>query len=126
MARGSRRARVLIVDDEAMVRRFLRRILGEADYEILEAGDGLQALALAENHGPVDVVVSDIRMPNMDGRALAAYLAALTPPIPVLLISAYEEPVALGPVLAKPFGPEELLDRVRLILIESGRFRASN
>jgi CheY-like chemotaxis protein len=126
MARVSRRARVLIVDDEAMVRRFLRRILGQADYEILEAGDGLQALALAENHGPVDVVVSDIRMPNMDGRALAAYLAALNPPIPVLLISAYEEPAALGPVLAKPFRSEELLDRVRQILIESGRFPAGS
>jgi CheY-like chemotaxis protein len=117
---------VLVVDDEAMVRRFLRRILGEADYEILEAGDGLQALALAETHGPVDVVVSDIRMPNMDGRALAAYLAGLHPPIPVLLISAYEEPAALGPVLAKPFRPDELLDRVRQILIESGRFPAGS
>lgn len=111
---------VLVVDDEPTVRLLARRMLESDGCRVYEAADGLQALAVLADRGPVDVVVADLRMPNMDGRALAACLASQSPRIPILFISGFErhagDVAALGPVLPKPFSAEQLTAGVQQLL----------
>ena len=99
---------VLVVEETAPVRRLLRRVLETEGYRIHEAGDGVEALALFTTTGD-DIVVADIRMPNMDG-----------PTLPILFVSGYEAYVdhedLPGPVLAKPFMPEQLVASIRRLL----------
>lgn len=106
-------ATVLVVDDEPAVRMLARRMLETAGYEVFEAEDGIDALRVLGEHGRFDAVVSDVRMPHMDGRALAAYLAHLPTPIPTLLVSGFDEQQMTNPVMRKPFASVELLARVQ-------------
>jgi two-component system cell cycle sensor histidine kinase/response regulator CckA len=110
----------MVVDDEPLVRSLSRRMLEDAGYQVYEAGDGLDALTLLAELGRVDAVITDLRMPNMDGFALSAYLAGHYPWIPRLIISGFEQDpddvVPLGPLLLKPFTAEQLVDRLRQIL----------
>jgi two-component system cell cycle sensor histidine kinase/response regulator CckA len=121
---------VLVVDDEPVVRSMMMRSLREAGYVVLEAEDGRTAVARAASHaGPIHAVVTDLAMPGMRGRELARILAQGRPEIRVLFVSGFagEEVERLGlleagrPFLSKPFDPELLLDRVRLLLAEPGR-----
>jgi CheY-like chemotaxis protein len=109
-------ATILIVDDEPVVRALGRRILEGAGFRVFEAKDGVDALRVLGRNGPVQAVVSDVRMPNMDGRALASRLALLTPPVPTLLISGYDANFDGAFVLMKPFEPQVLIDHVRRLI----------
>jgi CheY-like chemotaxis protein len=116
---GPRAASVLVVDDNEDVRKLTCRILQFAGYQVREASDGYQALAVLNQSGPVDAVVADIRMPKMDGWELAARLAKRTPRPPILFISAYDAHIGSslpGPVLGKPFRSETLIDQLRQVL----------
>jgi CheY-like chemotaxis protein len=110
---------VLVVDDEETVRALTRRILEGAGYQVWEAADGLQALGFL-TQGVVDAVVTDIRMPAMDGWELAAHVATMNPRPPILFVSGYDAHIGTrslpAPVLAKPFTPEALLANVRDLL----------
>src|SRR5262249_3540340 len=112
MKARSSQATILIVDDEAVVRALGRRILEQAGFRVVEAEDGVDALRVLGQAGPVQAVVSDVRMPNMDGHALASRLALLTPPVPTLLISGYDGLAGGGFVLMKPFEPAGLVAHV--------------
>jgi two-component system, cell cycle sensor histidine kinase and response regulator CckA len=115
-ASGSSRPVVLVVDDEPVALAVLKRTL-EADYQVLTASDGLEALNVIGAWGPViRVVVTDVRMPRLSGPALAAHLARLERSPAILFVSAYTDPDVPGAVLAKPFKPEELLDAVARLL----------
>jgi CheY-like chemotaxis protein len=116
---------VLVVEDEDPVRAFILRTLEKGGYRVLEARDGVEALAAFENGGtPIDLVITDVLMPRMRGTELAARLAKLERRPKVLLISGYPdpavfpdaEPAAESRVLKKPFGPETLLLMVRRTL----------
>jgi two-component system chemotaxis response regulator CheY len=89
-------------------------------YTVQEAVDGLDALAALARLGRIDAVVTDLQMPNMDGVALATYLAGQSPPIPTLMISGFgRQPgqvTGLGPLLPKPFSSEQLLESVQQVL----------
>jgi two-component system response regulator AlgR len=90
----SRPLRVLIVDDEAPARRRLRELLADCADQLPvdivgEAGNGLDALALAQ-HQPVDAVLLDIRMPGMDGLECAAHLNRLAAPPAIIFCTAYD------------------------------------
>jgi len=116
---------VLVVDDDAAVRTAAARVLARRAYTVLAAGDGLEALGLAERHpGPIHLLVTDVRMPGMDGRELARRFRAARPEARVLLMSGYEDPPegAAGapaadgdaaPVLQKPFTLDALTAHVR-------------
>jgi CheY-like chemotaxis protein len=112
---------VLLVDDEPTVRRFASRVLREAGYEVKEAVDGLEALALIRSGvGDLCVVVSDIVMPRMNGVELLRSLSLERPRLPVILMSGYDmkQLTRLGivspcSVLSKPFPPERLVQEVR-------------
>jgi CheY-like chemotaxis protein len=116
--------RVLVVDDEPIVRRVSRRMLEHAGYEVHEAADVPEAIALLAERGRVDVVVSDLQMPA-DGEALGTHLASQSPRIPILFLSAGGESPArvasLGPLLAKPFREALLIETVQQVLARPGQ-----
>jgi DNA-binding response OmpR family regulator len=115
----------LVVDDDPVIRTLLRVNFEMEDFTVVEAGDGVEALAAAKRQLP-DVIVSDVMMPRMDGVALVAALRADpdTKDVPVLLLSAKAQAadVAAGKgagaddYVTKPFEPLDLVDRVRALL----------
>lgn len=122
MSSRSPRGTILIVDDEEGVRALLRRQLNSAGHTVLEAGSGPEALGLVRQRAErLDLVLSDVVMPAMNGTELAAHLATEFPHLPVVLMSAYAPAglarvgfgEAIVPVLRKPFDPALLLDLVR-------------
>lgn len=114
---------VLIVDDDAIVRRVVQGHLSDAGYRVFEAEDGQEALEVLERIGSVDLVISDIVMPRMGGAAFVEELLQQRPSQPVLFISAYpdehvrESGRPSHPFLPKPFTRDELYAKV----IEAGR-----
>jgi two-component system cell cycle sensor histidine kinase/response regulator CckA len=86
-------------------------------FSVLKAGSGPDAINLSRSHdGGIDLLVSDVRMPVMDGCTLANHLQAENPALPVLLMSGYcENEVRRGPfpILPKPFSMKSLLGVVR-------------
>ncbi|MEE3331425.1 MAG: PAS domain S-box protein [Myxococcota bacterium] len=117
---------VLVVEDEDSVRALVSRILKSEGYNVLEASDGPQAISISEqtHEGPIDLLISDILMPNTDGRDLAHQLSRSRPELKILLMSGFAESVStegrphdksVG-FLAKPFVPSELKTLVRIIL----------
>jgi PAS domain S-box-containing protein len=112
---------VLVVEDEVAVRRVVRRILAPHGHTVLEAADGRDALAvLAAYDGPIDLVLTDVVMPGLSGRALATQIAAERPGTAVLFMSGYTDDeivrrdlaVPGAAVLEKPFTPDDLLAAV--------------
>jgi signal transduction histidine kinase len=116
---------ILIVEDEAAVRRMASRALSSQGYAVLEAENGAEALELlARAQGPVDLVLSDVVMPVLNGRELSERLAVDRPDIRVLFMSGYtdDDIVRRGlmrpgaPFLQKPFLPADLARKVREVL----------
>lgn len=122
MTTGSR-ATVLVVDDEPMIRKIVTWILRKHGYEVLEAEDGQGGLERFEAHQPIDLVLSDIVMPNLDGVTMVRLLRERHPDISVLFMSAYtghDRPTLhdddLRLLLSKPFTAEQLVSRVEQVL----------
>jgi PAS domain S-box-containing protein len=119
------RETVLFVEDEVALRDLMHRVLAKGGYTVLAAGDGVEALAMAEAHpGPIDLVVTDVIMPRMSGPDLAVRLRARDPGIRLLYVSGYtadqlRSQTDLGAdatLLPKPFTSDGLLRKVREIL----------
>ena len=115
--------RVLVVDDDELLRRVVGRMLDEAGYDVVLAADGLEALSCIHGLGDFDAVVADLRMPRMGGRILGERLAATHPNLPVLYISGYTSDWrpelatrAASAFLPKPFAESELLQSLRALL----------
>jgi len=119
---------VLVVDDEPAVRRYAARVLEREGYAVLEAGDGAEALEMVRGQGPViEIVVTDIVMPRLNGVELMQALASSHPDLPVILMSGYATSalaelgiVAPCSILTKPFPPERLLEEVRRCIRREG------
>jgi two-component system cell cycle sensor histidine kinase/response regulator CckA len=110
---------ILVVDDEAIARRFIERALAHEGYEVMLANDGEQALELMRTtKRKIDLIVTDLVMPGMGGHAFALEVATLSSPPPVLYISAYDSPegAMAKRFLQKPFKPDELVEAVRVLL----------
>jgi two-component system response regulator MprA len=114
---------ILVVDDDAPIRRMLERTLGAEGYAVSSEPDGGAALAFLERSAP-DLVVLDVTMPGMDGLAVCRRVRARGLALPILLLTArdaLEERVTgldagADDYLVKPFAAEELLARVRALL----------
>jgi CheY-like chemotaxis protein len=110
---------ILVVDDEAVARRFMERALSEAGYRVMLANDGEQALELLRmTRRTIALIVTDLVMPGMGGHAFALEVAGLPSPPPMLYISAYEKPQGemAKRFLQKPFTGEELVSTVRNLI----------
>jgi len=116
---------ILLVEDEAAVRTLAKRILTMKGYRVLEASDGAIALRVAAGHvGEIDLVLTDVAMPNLGGRGMVEELKELSPGMRVLFMSGYpreeifpEKGIAAHtPYLQKPFTSETLSAEVRSAL----------
>jgi signal transduction histidine kinase len=116
---------VLVVEDEPVVRQLTRVALEDSGYKVMEAEDGAEALdLLARTNGQVDLVLSDVVMPRMGGKALDEALRSHRPDLPLLFMSGYPgQEVAerglldpLASFIQKPFSPQELVLKVRGLL----------
>lgn len=127
VARGGHET-ILLVEDEAMVRSLVQSILQAEGYTVLEAGHGSKALILAAQHqGSIDLLVTDVVMPDMSGRELAEQLKTLRPQIKLLYMSGYTDDAVVRhglltaevEYLSKPFSPSSLISKVREVLNKS-------
>jgi CheY-like chemotaxis protein len=121
MSRDSR-IRVLIVDDESSMRFLLKYVLESGGYEVVEAPNGVVALAQIAESRP-DLVVTDMMMPGMGGAELIARLRSEreTESIPVVVVSSQHAISSVADaVVTKPFEPDELLETVRVLARAGG------
>ena len=115
--------RVLVVDDEPSVRTIVRLVLEKAGYEVLEAENGataIEALNTGENRLVLDVVISDIRMPKINGVQAIEYFQREYPHVPIIVLTAYPETKmavsfvqsGVADYLIKPVDAQKLRDAV--------------
>jgi CheY-like chemotaxis protein len=112
-------ARILLVDDDELVRASTASMLAELGYEVIEAQSGEAALATLSSGGEVSLLITDFMMPGISGPALIEKLRSRQPSLPALIITGYADPDGLSsylPRLAKPFRQNELAAKVASLL----------
>ncbi|HXS98437.1 MAG TPA: response regulator [Candidatus Limnocylindrales bacterium] len=125
--------RVLLADDDPQIRAFLQAALRARQYLVDLASDGVEALDVVERLGAtVNLLITDIKMPRMDGVSLARAVAQILPRLPVLFISGWadplEEPEWQKPqyaFLRKPFLPKALVSCIEELLARSSAASAA-
>ena len=118
----------LIVEDEPSIRKYIRGVLEKRGFSILEAKNGVDALYVMiqqKADRSIDVLISDVNMPEMGGISLVRQVKKLLPRLPIVLISGYTDSAEMDPVsksyecctfLQKPFLPSALIDTVQKML----------
>jgi CheY-like chemotaxis protein len=107
---------VLVVDDQDVVRDVIRLTLEGAGYTVLEAASPNAAIELVRDEGSIDLLVTDVVMPEMDAFELADRIATEVPGIRILYTSGYTDAGAEGPFIQKPFTPAQLVEKVSAVL----------
>lgn len=116
---------VLVVDDEPTIRHLVDEVLSDQGYRVLSAVDGPEGLKLLQSGARVDLLITDVGLPNgMNGRQVADAARAMRPSLPVLFMMGYAENAAVGnglmepgmELLTKPFAMSDLTRRVRAML----------
>ncbi len=130
MADASAQRRVIVAEDESLIRMDIVETLREYGFDVVaEAGDGEQAVALCEQHKP-DLLVMDIKMPNMDGITAAEKIAPMK--IPVVLLTAFSQKELVDRAseagamayVVKPFTPNDLMPAIEIALSRHAQFTA--
>ncbi|MBO9713674.1 MAG: PAS domain-containing protein [Sphingomonas sp.] len=117
---------VLVVEDEPVVRGLIVEVLGELGYRALEAADGPKGLEILQSKQRIDLLVTDIGLPGLNGRQVADAARLVRPELKVLFMTGYAENAALASgflepgmsMITKPFAMEQLANRVRAIIEE--------
>jgi two-component system cell cycle sensor histidine kinase/response regulator CckA len=126
---------ILVVDDQTPVRQLISRMLIRSGFKTIEAGTGVQALALFDDaRGTIDLAIIDMVMPHMSGLDVAAELERQHPKLKILYVSAHAESIAIDCIrrrspehlLLKPFTERSLVDRVFGLLGEPGDHQIVN
>lgn len=104
-------AHVLVVEDEAVQRDLIREVLEGAGHSVVEAGDGVYALKLLEEVHGVDLILTDYRMPGMDGLVFARQASRRDPSIPIVLVSGNADGPGDLPGEARRAGVREVLGK---------------
>jgi CheY-like chemotaxis protein len=115
---------VLVVEDEVLVQMLVLEVLDELGVQVLEANDGPSALEIIQAEPGIDLLVTDVGLPGMNGRQLAEAARAIRPDLRVLFVTGYAEKAAdsgafLGPgmeMITKPFALEQLSGKVAEML----------
>jgi signal transduction histidine kinase/ActR/RegA family two-component response regulator len=116
---------ILLIEDDARVRTAITKFMSQHGYQVLEASDGAEGLRLCGQHGgPLDIIVSDVRMPGPHGPQLARQLTSCRPDTPILFISGYTDSTPILETLSeprisllqKPFTAEALARKIRQML----------
>ena len=120
---------ILVVDDETPVRQLARRVLEGHGSVVFDAAGGKQALSIVDAGRPIDLLITDIEMPDMSGIELSALVRSRRPAVKVLYLSGYVERLfengyKLQPnetFLEKPFSPRALRDAIQLLCSSAKR-----
>ncbi|MGO4310815.1 response regulator [Pseudomonas sp. KB_15] len=111
---------ILVVEDDAIVRMLIVDVLEELEYNVLEADGSEQALEqLKDLNQHIDLMMTDVGLPIMDGRELANEARALRPALPVLFASGYADNIEVPQgmhLIGKPFSIDQLRDKVKSII----------
>ncbi len=115
---------VLVVEDEPVVRAVILEMLADQGYQTLEAVDGPSGLRILRNHARIDLLVTDVGLPGMNGRQLADQARETRPDLKILFITGYAESVAISDgflqpgmeMITKPFDLDHLSRRVRAMV----------
>lgn len=114
---------ILVVEDDSIVRMLIVDVLEELEFNVLEADGSEQALALLNDlNRHIDLMMTDVGLPIMDGRELANEARSLRPTLPILFASGYAENIEVPAdmhVIGKPFSIDQLRDKVKSILDKS-------
>jgi len=121
---------ILVVDDEELIRRFIVTFLSQLGYSSVTALDGADALDKMKGH-KIDAVITDIKMPKMDGIILTKEISARYPGVPVMVMTAFDEEYSAGTAISlgarefikKPFSPDELAIRLNKMIGDSETVR---
>jgi two-component system, cell cycle sensor histidine kinase and response regulator CckA len=108
---------VLVVDDQDFVRDVIKIALEDAGYTVIDAGSPVEAIGLARDaNATIELLVTDVVMPEMDAFELADRITCEIPNVRVLYTSGYTDAAAEGPFLQKPFTPAQLVEKVGAVL----------
>lgn len=111
---------ILVVEDDSIVRMLIVDVLEELEYKVVEADGSEQALAFLQDRSQqIDLMMTDVGLPGMDGRELAGEARKLRPALPILFASGYAESLEVPDgmhVIGKPFSIDQLRDKVKGIL----------
>jgi two-component system, cell cycle response regulator CpdR len=110
--------RILVVDDDPLTVNFISNFLLKEGYEVTEAYDGAKAIELIESH--FDLVLSDVRMPYLDGVALALHIRSVNPNLPIILMTGVPCDITPNlynvPCLSKPLSFDDLRSNIERLL----------
>ena len=107
---------VLVVDDQEIVRDVIRLALEAAGYTVIAASSPSHAIELARDDANIDLLVTDVVMPEMDAFELADRITSKLPGLRILFTSGYTDAGAEGPFIQKPFTPSQLVAKVETVL----------
>jgi len=118
--------KILVVDDEESVRNLIVTLLSRSGHSSITAVDGVDALDRMKGN-KIDAVITDIKMPNMDGVALTVEILKRYPGLPILVMTAFDEEYSAGAAIAagareyikKPFSPDEFFGQLQKMINDS-------
>ena len=129
-------SRILIIDDEELVRYALRAVLESADHDVIEAENGMKGIELCNAH-PVDLVITDIIMPEKEGVETIIELRRAFPDVKIIAISGggrsggvsylkLAQGFGADQIMPKPFGMDEMLSTVQRVLNGTEKIAAAS
>jgi CheY-like chemotaxis protein len=114
---------VLLAEDEPMLRQVVRATLQHAGYDVIEAADGNAGLEILQSDNPIDILLTDVKMPGMNGYQLAEAGLSLRPALKVMLMTGYADEAIPDiirdssiPILRKPFNFANLASSIRQVI----------